>query len=1456
MLNRTLGRRYVIEELLGEGGGGATYAARDQQRGDRVAIKLVATSDDARARALLGEFTRLRGLVHPHLARVRDFGVTHDDERWVYLAMELVDGEPLDRFATRGAYDEVLGALADAIGALGALHRLGVRHGDFKAANVMVTSDRRGVLIDLGASEGFSREGQAEISGTPGYIAPELFAGRGGDQRADLYAVGKTLSVLLGGVDAPPEHVRALAARLMKPGPEGRPVDTVEVLEALGIDRSRRIRAFSVPPRLVGRQREVAALESAFDALSVGASKAKAYWIRGDHGAGRSRLLVEAKWRAQLKVESLETSSDAARPVTDLVTKLTEQEGVGFFVALRSLASGRPRAIFVDDAHALPLDEAERLVAMIRSLAHDGPTLVVVASQEGPPAVPGIETLELDPLDVEAMAALVEGNLGIATAADVFRLTGGLPGRVVDVLDRVARGDIAETDLRSGTVSERSVTGPRAPLESADEKDTPLRAALRLLRFDVAADAQSLVEAAIVLVEAGRPAESLRVVARSLRLRGADTVRDRARWAGALGVLAAGDAARAVRIGRALEQRGGHAIRADALDVISRAETRLGRFVEAIDAARRGLSLDPGEATQGQLSSDLGIALGYAGEPAGARENLERATEIFSRLGRGRDEVRARIQHAIVVYRGGDATDAALRFESALERAEALDLPDLMVTAATNLGAARHQLGDLAAALDAYGRGLAAARAIGSVPNVVSVSTNLAKLYLDVGLFERAKVAAAEASREARAASMRAFEAFAESVRGEALLALGEIDAAAAALDAAHESFERDGARREAAEVDVERARVAWARGDAESAKRLVESATNEGVALGAEDVTARACVASGAMELARGQGAAAVAMLERGLELAQRASQRLVEAEAHAHLATALESRGAPVLAERHQLDAIAIWERTASALAPALFDAFWAHPTRRAARAHKPGVAPPPGREAKLVRLVALARRLSSSLDPTGVLELAVDAAIEFTGAERGFVLVRNEGAASFDLLAPRNMGKQSLEGGEIAFSRGIAERVIASVEPVITVDAQEDARFVGQRSIHAMRLLSVMSVPVRGRDGVLGALYLDHRFQRGAFETGDIDLVLALADHVAIALTNARLHAALDRRTRELEIERARVDVLYREKASEAERLSEEVRAQGEALAARFSGSRLIGRSPAMQAVFEKVERVSRSNVSVLVSGESGTGKELVARALHAGSARKGAFVAIHCGAIPESLLESELFGSRAGAFTGAVRDRTGLIERAHEGTLFLDEIGEMPLSLQVKLLRVLQEREVMAIGASEPTKVDIRVVAATHRTLREEIRQGSFREDLFYRLAVVEIGLPSLRERLDDLPFLARALVERSAKDLGREPPTIGRDAMAALVRHDWPGNVRELENVAHESARSRAVRAHPRLRTSSWRMRRHALQRRRSRDARTRTTTRPRSSVPSARRASTWPRHVARSAFRGQPCTGN
>jgi two-component system, NtrC family, response regulator HydG len=256
----------------------------------------------------------------------------------------------------------------------------------------------------------------------------------------------------------------------------------------------------------------------------------------------------------------------------------------------------------------------------------------------------------------------------------------------------------------------------------------------------------------------------------------------------------------------------------------------------------------------------------------------------------------------------------------------------------------------------------------------------------------------------------------------------------------------------------------------------------------------------------------------------------------------------------------------------------------------------------------------------------------------------------------------------------------------------------------------------------------------------------------------------------------------------RAMEDQRLREENRRLRAEVERRYSFDNILGRSKAMQAVFEQIRVVADTDAPVLLLGDSGSGKELVARAIHWHSGRReGSFVAVNCAAIPETLLESELFGHEKGAFTGADRKRRGLFVEAQGGTLLLDEIAEMPQSLQVKLLRALQDRVIRPVGGNEEVKVDLRLISATNRDLPNFVRQGKFREDLYYRLAVIPIRIPSLRERPEDIPLLAEHFLKRASAGMGKELEGFDEEAVKWLHEHNWPGNVRELENVVERAA---------------------------------------------------------------------
>lgn len=431
-------------------------------------------------------------------------------------------------------------------------------------------------------------------------------------------------------------------------------------------------------------------------------------------------------------------------------------------------------------------------------------------------------------------------------------------------------------------------------------------------------------------------------------------------------------------------------------------------------------------------------------------------------------------------------------------------------------------------------------------------------------------------------------------------------------------------------------------------------------------------------------------------------------------------------------------------------------------------------------LTRVLTLTRSLAQDNDPHRLLDRIIDAAITLSGAERGIILLQNEGELT--VHTARHGESLTLASENLDFSRSIAHEAMQQQEPVLTFDAQGDARFSAYRSVHAMHVRSVLCLPLISPTGVLGALYLDHRHQANAFAPTAVAILSAFADQAAIALRNARLISELDARRRDLEQSRIQIESLNQQLQIELQAREQELawaRAHNETVAKQGERFGMVGSSPALCEIYRIIERVASKDVSVTILGESGTGKELVARAIHQASSNKTApFVSINCGAIAPDLIESELFGHEKGAFTGAVRQKPGLFEVAGNGTVFLDEIGDMPLPMQVKLLRVLQQQEFRRVGGTHTLTSQARVISAANRDLAAMVRRGSFREDLWYRLNIVEIQLPPLRERREDLPALIDHFLRRYG---GPTPPKITRDALAVLLDYSWPGNIRELEN---------------------------------------------------------------------------
>ena len=429
------------------------------------------------------------------------------------------------------------------------------------------------------------------------------------------------------------------------------------------------------------------------------------------------------------------------------------------------------------------------------------------------------------------------------------------------------------------------------------------------------------------------------------------------------------------------------------------------------------------------------------------------------------------------------------------------------------------------------------------------------------------------------------------------------------------------------------------------------------------------------------------------------------------------------------------------------------------------------------RLRRLQRVTMALNGELHLDPLLNIIIDHLVELSGAERGF-LVLSQGEGRPRVRVARNFEQEDVQDADAGFSASIVERVMETGEPIVTANAVEDDRFQGNLSINAIRARSVMCLPFRNRGETVGAAYLDNRLQMAAFDEQDRDTLISLVDLAAAAIERARLYDENERRALELEelnkgLER-RVDHQDRELIEVKDRLRSAGQPEG-------VYPQIIGDSAAMKEVLRLLDKVVKTEEPVLITGESGTGKELIARAIHAhGPRARQAFQSENCAALTDTLLESELFGHVKGAFTGADRDRKGLFELADGGTLFLDEVADMSPEMQKKLLRALQEGEIRPVGGKGVKKVDVRIISASNKPLDRLVRAGEFREDLYYRLRVLTVDLPPLRERKEDIPSLVAHFMKLYAR-AGQPQKEIEGGVAELLQGYDWPGNIRELEN---------------------------------------------------------------------------
>ena len=403
---------------------------------------------------------------------------------------------------------------------------------------------------------------------------------------------------------------------------------------------------------------------------------------------------------------------------------------------------------------------------------------------------------------------------------------------------------------------------------------------------------------------------------------------------------------------------------------------------------------------------------------------------------------------------------------------------------------------------------------------------------------------------------------------------------------------------------------------------------------------------------------------------------------------------------------------------------------------------------------QLIDLGKRLLTEADINRLLKVAMDSVIEISRAERGIIILFDErGCIQFQTA--RSLDKEDIEHPQFEVSRTIIDKVRNNGSPINLQNALNDPEFQKRKSVDDLKILSVVCLPLIQNQNIFGVVYLDNRTVAGIFEPKTYFFIQEFTNFISLAA-----HSSLERK-----------------------RLVNRINKLESELRIKYDFDSIIGQHPKMLEILQLICQVADTDATVLIQGESGTGKELIARALHYNSSRKDkAFIPVNCAALPEQLLESELFGHVRGAFTGAIRNKPGWFERADRGTIFLDEVNDMSPALQSRLLRILQTGDYSRVGATDIRKCDVRVVAATCKFLKELVTLGKFREELFYRLNVVDINLPPLRERKSDIPLLIQHFLKIFTTKHSKDSLKLSPEAESLLISYDFPGNVRELENV--------------------------------------------------------------------------
>lgn len=818
---------------------------------------------------------------------------------------------------------------------------------------------------------------------------------------------------------------------------------------------------------------------------------------------------------------------------------------------------------------------------------------------------------------------------------------------------------------------------------------------------------------------------------------------------------------------------------------IARDHRNKGEYQEALERLEDAMSALEG----GQPSEEMGTALSCLagvhwsmGNYPGAFQSLCKSLDIFQKLSQIQKTAECHIALGLLLRSEGHPDKALGYYQRALAVMERFSDPYKLSVLENNLAIIHMDLNRWDQALECLSRSVELKKQISDLKGLASSYNNLGLIYLKMGLFNKASehfAAALELSQETRDRSSVgsiyynladlhrcrqewreashylekslkiARELGEESRLADCLLLSGKMSidqldfgAGKQSLDQAAKVFTKVKNRFGETEAKLAVAELALRMKNLRGAQKSLSQARPFMESIGNKWFEGRFKKVCGSLSRAKGERDKCLSWLLESSGIFKELGARFELAKLYLELGKVKMEMGRVKEARTYLREALSMFEKSE-------VDGKRKEAEALLKQVKEMGEA----ENARIQTFYRLADLLNSVWDTDELLSKALELVIELLNAERGAIILYSEQDKSFEVKTSRGLEEETSEDA-IAISRRILTDVIESDSPLIVENAAKNEEFAASKSVRMYNILSILCVPLRTKSRLIGTVYLDHRSLPSVFSSEDVDFLKAFASLIAIAIEKSELYV----------------------------KANEEIFQLKGVLHSFHQYPHIVGNSAKMQEIFNLVERIADSKASVLIYGESGTGKELIAHLIHTRSQRKdGPFIRVNCAALPETLLESELFGIEEKTATG-VGFRKGKFELADGGAIFLDEIGDMSLSVQAKVLRVLQEKEFERVGGQRPIKVDIRIISATNMDLQKKVEEGTFRKDLYYRLNPIVINIPALRDRKDDIPYLVQHYAEKFSKENSKPQIEVTRKIIAALQSHSWPGNVRELEHL--------------------------------------------------------------------------